>query len=703
MLLSQQLVTITGTGGIGKTRSALEVARAVRNRFDDGVWLVELGALADASLVPEAEGKELEVPEEPGQHFIETLQRHLASRRLLLVLDNCEHLLVACAQFAETLLAAAPQVRILATSRAALGISSETTYSLPPLSAPDTLTSVTTLARYESVQLFHNRAALRKPGFAVDDANAPAIADICRRLDGIPLAIELAAAHIRSLSVTEIGRRLDHRFSLLAGGGTGLLPRQQTLRALVDWSYDMLSEREKALFADLSVFAGGWTLDAAEAVGSDVAGNAPVVETLSHLVDQSLVAVERQGERYRLLETIREYASHRLAESCGSAAAHARHCDYFLSFAEQVEPGLISGAEQARGLSRLDLEHDNLRAVLEQSIVPGGDAERALRMCGALYRYWIHRGHLREGRAWCEKATALAAGQRSPAQAKALLGLSSIAYRQGDLADAQGMLESALSASRIGDDRALQARILNNLANIAHEQGDLSRARETYQNAAVLAREAGPKALEAMVLANLGNLHVAEGETDTARPMLERALALCQELDDRALMAHVLSYLENAAHYEGDFRTALALNEQVAEIARAMDYPAQIAQQLNGRAELLVAVGDIAAGRTLFVEALECTRQLGMQFSSAACFDSISKLAVALHEYERAARILGMADAIYRSIGTRRHTVEARVCEENVGRCRAALGETQTALAWAEGHALSVSDAIDETLTWLRE
>jgi len=297
---------------------------------------------------------------------------------------------------------------------------------------------------------------------------------------------------------------------------------------------------------------------------------------------------------------------------------------------------------------------------------------------------------------------ALEAGARSPARVKALLGFGAIVYRQGGLAQAQQMFEHALSVCRAGDDRLLEARILNNLADIAHDRGDMTRALETFEHAAVLAREGGSNALEAMALANLGNLLVAEGDTDAGTPILERALALCREVGDRALMVNVLSYLENAAFYEGHYSHALALNEQGAEIAQAMNYAMQIAQQLNGRGETLVAMGDLGAARKLLAEALSRAVEVNLQILTAACFDTIARLAAASQEYQRAARIIGVADAMWALMGARRLAMETKLRATCLSACQRLLGDTQTSIARKGGEMLSTDAAVDEILAWLR-
>src|SRR5579884_1453224 len=474
LLSRTRLLTLTGSGGCGKTRLAAQVGADLLADFADGVWLVELAAIADPALVPQTVASTLGIREEPGQRLLETLQQHLKPKSLLLLLDNCEHLSAACAQLAETLLQACPNLRILASSREALGIAGELAYRVPSLSLPELprlpsaeAALVPALARCEATRLFVERAALSYPGFALTEQNAPAVAQVCVRLDGIPLAIELAAARIKVLSADQIAARLDDRFRLLTGGSRTALPRQQTLRALIDWSYDLLSEAERTLLRRLSVFLGGWTLEAAEAVCADASHAPPraaamgagehaaapleagsrenaggpvaaeaVLDLLSRLVDKSLVLVEESAEaeaRYRLLETVRQYSRDRLMESEEARDLRCRHRDWFLTLAEGAERRL-RGPDQVAWLNRLAQEHDNLRMALEWCRAEeDAGAEAGLRLAGALWRFWRVRGYLSEGRERLEAALAQAsASERTAQRAKALYGLAALAWGQGD-------------------------------------------------------------------------------------------------------------------------------------------------------------------------------------------------------------------------------------------------------------------------------
>ena len=422
------MLTLTGTGGIGKTRLAQQAAAEVLDAYRDGVWFVDLAPLRDPALVPSALAQVLQVKESAGQTAGQrAVQPSAARRRPCCILDNCEHVLDACARLAEVLLRETAQVTVIATSREPLHLAAEHTYPVAALPLPDPKATAQSIARSDAVQLFVERARQYRPDFDLQEQRARAVAEICVRLDGIPLALELAAARVAVLPVEQIVRLLDQRFRLLTSGDREL-PRHQTLRAMIDWSYELLDDAEKALFARLSVFAGGWTLAAAEAVcGGEPIAKDEVVYVLIGLIEQSLVVADEDGDRYRMLETVREYANVKLVECGEPDAVRQRHRDYFLALAEDAEPRL-AGPEQGAWLQRLDEEHDNSRSALDWSLAEAG-SEGGLRLCGALQRYWVTRGHLSEGREWCMRALGKAGakdrthGAREGAQFGGLTGL----------------------------------------------------------------------------------------------------------------------------------------------------------------------------------------------------------------------------------------------------------------------------------------
>ncbi|TMG81335.1 MAG: adenylate/guanylate cyclase domain-containing protein, partial [Betaproteobacteria bacterium] len=399
ILGNTRLLTLLGVGGIGKTRLSLQVAADMLDGFPDGVWFVELAPLVDAQLVPQAVASVLGVKEEAGRPVVEALKKHVKDRQLLLIVDNCEHLVHACAELAKQLLESSPRLKILASSREHLHVPGEATYPVPALGVPEPSTATTpaALTQYESVLLLVDRAVAAQPTFRVTDQNAAAIGEICRRLDGIPLAIELAAARARALSVENIAARLHDRFRLLTSGSRTALPRQQTLRALIDWSYDLLSEAERAVFRRLAVFAGGWTLDAVEAVAADVeVRERDVLDLLTNLVEKSLVVVEAAGGRYRLLDTVRQYAQERLTESGEEESVRMRHLACYVALAENAGSQL-TGPQQGVWLVRLDLERENILGAHDYCEWAAGGAELGLRLASAVKRYWIFRGLMELG------------------------------------------------------------------------------------------------------------------------------------------------------------------------------------------------------------------------------------------------------------------------------------------------------------------
>ena len=411
-LETTRLLTITGSGGSGKTRLALQVAAELLDRQTDGVWQIELASLTEAVLVPQAVASVLKIREEPDRPILQTLCDALSAKKILLVLDNCEHLLAATARMADTLLRTCPNVKILASSREGLGITGEKVYRLPSLAMPDGRKPIvsTVLVNYDAVRLFMDRAVAVAPTFAINTTNAPTVAQVCRRLDGIPFAIELAAARMRVMPIEQIATRLDDRFRLLTGGSRTALPRQKTLRATMDWSYDLLTDADRRLLRRLSVFSGGWTLEAAEAVCPDTDAQQPppempietweILDFLTSLVDKSLVIYEESGgkSRYRLLETVRQYSTDRLAEENESEIYRRKHAEFYLNFAERAGAQLM-GPEQGDWLRQLDIEHDNIRVAQEWYWASEKEGVAGLRIVGALWRFWMMRGHLSEGKA----------------------------------------------------------------------------------------------------------------------------------------------------------------------------------------------------------------------------------------------------------------------------------------------------------------
>ena len=566
-LAMTRLMTLTGAGGSGKTRLAMEVARDLLEAYPDGVWLVELAPLSEEALVPKVVAEALGVTERPQESLSDTLADVLRDRQLLLVVDNCEHLVGASARLADKLLDSCPGVRILATSREALGVEGEARWLVPPLSVPDPQDTPSSgqLEDYESVRLFVERARGRDPSFALSPENAFAVAEICSRLEGIPLAIELAAARVDTLSLEGISKRLEGSLDLLTRGGRTAAPRQQTLKGALDWSHDLLSEPERVLFRRFSVFAGVWTLEASEAVGScEGVEEGEVLDLLSGLVEKSLVVTRRGdfgGVRYRLLEPIRQYAREKLEGSGEAEAAKRAHAEYFLAVVEETEPELF-GPRDVEGFNRLEAEHDNLRAALSWAL-ERGEAELALRLGEALGAFWHAHGHLREGRRWLEEALAKDDQASVAARIGALKALFWLAFDQWDLDRAGAVAHEAMELSSDAEiDSSLAASLRIMLAGPTWVGGDYERGKELLEESLVISREADDKVRIVEALFQLAGTTDSLGDTAGAKKICEEGIAVCREAGYTYRLSGFLLALGSHLMLEGDYGRGAALTEE---------------------------------------------------------------------------------------------------------------------------------------------
>jgi predicted ATPase/DNA-binding winged helix-turn-helix (wHTH) protein len=663
LVTTNRLVTLTGAGGAGKTRLAIEVASRLTDAFADGAWLVELAALSDPRLVPQAVAQALEIKEQPARPVTETLSDYLASRKLLLVLDNVEHLLDACVHLVDEIVRRSPDITVLATSRERLGMTGELTYRVPSLTVPETSETLTreTAIRYEGVRLFVERGKLARPEFDLTAENASSVASICARLDGMPLAIELAAPRLRSMSVEELNQRLDQRFALLTDGSRTALPRHRTLRSMIDWSYDLLREPEKVFLQRLSVFAGGWTLAAAEEVcASEGIEHRDALDLLTSLADKSLVVPEQVDAqmRHRLVETVRQYARDRLEDTGGSAAVRVRHRDYYLALAEEADLKL-KGAEQAEWLRRFQDEHDNLRAGLEWSLVEAGP-KGGLRLCGALQRFWWTRGHFTEGRQWCTRVLCKAgAEERTRERAKVLNEAGALARYQGDYPAARALHEESLAILRELGDRFGIAVSLNNLGNVACGQSDYLAGRAMYEQSLAIYRELGDRYGIATSLSNTGSEAVNQGDYPAATALLKESLAIHRELGDRSGIALSLS---NLGH--------VALNQ-----------------------------GDHPAARALYEESMAISREIGQHWAIPYSLEGLAAVAASLQDSLRAARIWGATERSRVEIGAPLSPNERSGYDRHVAAARIASGDDAAFdRAWQEGRRLTLDQAIDLAL-----
>ena len=737
-LADNRLLTLIGTGGVGKTRLAMRLADAVLTEYGDGVCLVELAALQDPELVPQAAVIALGLKEQPGRSLNQTLTDHLQTKHLLLVLDNAEHLLAACAQLTDVVLRRCAKVKVLATSRERLGVPGELSYRVPSLSVPNLQREATaqSLLDYESVRLFSERAQRHLPHFSVTDQNASAVANICHRLDGIALAIELAAARVRAMSVQELSQRLDQSFAWLTGGSRTLPQRQQTLRAAIDWSYDLLDDAEKALFCATSIFAGGWTLESAEQIcaGEKIA-IADVLNLLTSLADKSLVVADEgsAATRYRLLETVHQYASERLDERGEQASAYSRHLAYFLAVAQAAEPQLI-GKDQQAWLDRLETEHDNVRAALAQSIATRGDNESGLRLASVFSRFWLVRGYLAEGRGWLSRLLAATAAGDLSTRAKALNWAGVLAWKQGDYPAAHALYELCLAIRRELDDRRGIGAVLNNQGLLAYEQGDYRTARALheqslaidrelgdrwgiavslihlgslammqgdyrparalYEEGLAVFRELGDRGHVANAIRSLGSLHSRQGDHPAAQALFNESLAICGELGDRSGIAWALHGLGVTARHQGDHATAQTLNTESLATFRELGDQEGIANSLNNLGEAAAARGDYPAARTFHQQSLAIYRELGDRSGIATCIEGYAGIALALGEPARAVCMWGATERLRKEIGAPLVPSERRHYDRKLAAARAALRDAAAFDdAWRKGHAMAPEQA----------
>ncbi|MGH9278160.1 MAG: tetratricopeptide repeat protein, partial [Acidimicrobiales bacterium] len=634
LLASTRLLTLTGPGGVGKSRLALRVAEELLDSYGDGAWLVELASLSDPSLVGPAVLSVLGVPEAAGDPA-GALARHLGHRHLLLVLDNCEHVIAASAALADSLLRACPRLHIVATSREPVGVPGETTWAVPGLSPA------------ASVQLFCDRARAAVPDLDIT-ASIPDIERICAQLEGIPLAIELAAARTRAFSVAEIAGRLDDRLRLLVGGPRAAPDRHQTLRAAVDWSFAALPGAEQSLFARLSVFAGGFTLAAAEAVGGEP--DSEILDGLSALVDKSLVTTDRV--RYRMLETLRQYAGEQLDAAGERITARDRHLAWALALAEAAESRL-EGGEQARWLAVLDDEHDNVRAALDHAATLD-HLEEGLRLAASLVRFWEIRGFFGEGRARLE---ALAGREAAPPalRAKALNAAAVLAQRQGDYSSARALYEESLVIRRALGDRLGAATALHGLANLAVAHKDLETARTLFEENLAIARELGLERMTAASLMNLGvvaqySFMYRDRPTDEAGPeaaaYYQEARECYRRMGDRFGEALALENLGALwRFYPGDIEGSRARHEESLAIRRELGDKQGIAASARYVAFLALRSGEVGAARDLHRERMAIERELGNTPQVAEASVDLAEIALGQGELDEARRLLAESRA----------------------------------------------------------
>jgi predicted ATPase len=703
-----RLVTVTGPGGIGKTRLGVEVASGLAERFPGGVHFVPLSVLRDAGLIASAIVQTLGIRETGGQSPLETLQKYLqepSRGAMLLLLDNFEHVMAAAPAVAD-LLAMAPQLKILVTSRAALHVYGEHEFPVPPLALPDAqaMPSPEALAQFPAVALFVQRAVAVKPDFELNRENATAVVEICARLDGLPLAIELAAARVKVLSPSAMRTRLASRLHLLTGGARDLPQRQQTLRSAIDWSYDLLSAAEQKLFRRVAVFVGGCTLEGVEAV-CDTKGdlNLDLLDGTESLVDKSLLQRVEQanGEsRFVMLETIREYALEKLEASGENKLTRRAHAAYCLVLAEE-EATEESAAERADWLERFALEHDNFRAAL-QWLTETGDAEWGLRLGTALFRFWEGREYFAEGRDSLEKLLNIPkGGPPSRARARALFFAGVLAGEQGDYDASDALMEESLDVARELGDKQGVAVSLNARAVNARDRGNVAMAHALFEESLLLWKELGDRKAVARALSNLAIVVNSQGDYARARGLYAECLAIFKALGDRTGVAWSLNHQGDAAREQGDVADARNLYQQALAIFREVGDRWGIAGTLADLGTLAREQGDCATAQSLYRESLIAFQELEHKRGIARLLECFACAAAVEGQAERSLRLAGAAAALRLNIGAPLTPAEHAKLEAILDPARQALLNTTGATAWLEGWDMPVEKAIDEVL--LRE
>jgi non-specific serine/threonine protein kinase len=659
-LLSRQdvrLLTLTGVGGTGKTRLALQVASDLRDNFKDGVFFVQLAPISDPELVLSAIAQEMGIKEEGGASLIDLFRAHTAGKQMLLVLDNFEHLMDA-APVVANLVSTLVQSKMLVTSRERLHLSMEKEFSVMPLTLPSvSQPSLEEISRSAAVALFVERAQAVRPDFTLSDENARTVAEICANLDGLPLAIELAAARVRLLAPQDLLTRLENRLKLLTGGPKNLPSRQQTMRATIAWSYDLLSDSEKLLLQQLSAFSGGCALDAAEAVcHTSGAEETDLLDGITSLGEKSLLLHEESGEesRFRMLAIVKEFAFECLSRAERLATVQRRHSDYFLTLAEKAEKEIV-GPRGAVWIKRLAREHDNLRLALEWCL--HNEPEMALRISASAWRFWMTHGHFTEGRKWLKQA--LERGPReSVARAKALLGAGTLAFHQGDFGVARIFLNEGLQMSKNTRARELFGRCCNSLGIVATCTGNFEEAQGWY----------------------------------------EEGLKEARELDDQLLLALLLNNSGEIAEADGDYAKARPLYEQAVEILKRGN-PMNLTFSLSNLGAIAYQQGDYSAARACYTQALAKAQEFGSKKAMIYCLDGFAALSVSEGRPEVSARLCGAADALRESIGIQQERHERKRRDRYITQIETTLSGAAFLEAMTSGRAMTLEQAVSLALT----
>lgn len=714
LLDSTRLLTITGAGGAGKTRLALQVGAEQVDRLPDGVWLVELDKVSDATGIRYAALHALDLREEAGRSALDTLSAHLREREMLLILDNCEHLVEEAARFAEGLLRAAPRLRILATSREPLGIFGETAWRIPSLALPDPAGgAVDEVRRSPAVRLFVDRARAARPTFDLTPKAAASVAQVCRRLDGIPLAIELAAARARVLSVEQIAERLDDRFRLLTGGSRTALPRQQTLRALIDWSYDLLRPEEKIFLRRLAAFSDGWTLEAAESVcagpspeGPDI-DPADVLDHLESLVDKSLVLQPDESfrePRYRMLETVRHYAGERLEESGERSAVRDRHQEWCVEFARQVDAGIVTD-EVAYWFGRAHEERENLRSAMAWRAASPDAQVNPLRIVGSLQRFWGARREIEMDRRYIAEIMKMAENlPRDRVVARALYSMGFLCYSIGNLGEAWTWCERSLAAYREIEERPGSSDVLNVMGLIAWKQSRHDDARALFTESLELRRAAGTLRGVAAALHNLAILANEQGDNVTATRMQTEALQIQRELGDRTGAAGSLNNLGISARDEGDLEAARDWFRQSLEEYQEVSYASGISLAHSNLGLLSLLQGNLDEAFEIMSIAADEWMSIGNRAAVVEQVRHLWRVWMERGDVRRAALLAGAVHALAQRQEAATSPFERRMYERWESDLRASLPPEEWQRLFARGEQMALEEAIslatDTTIEW---
>lgn len=723
-LNAARLLTLTGTGGCGKTRLALEVAQEVVNTYPDGGWYVELATITSTGLVPQSVASVIGIPEQPNQSLLDMLIDALRPKQLLLILDNCEHLIDVCAELAAALLGACPQLRILATSREALRVPGEVIWRVPPLSFPPELAgeppgpspNLEELVENEAVALFIDRVRWVRPGFALTANNAVVVAQICRRLDGLPLALELAAARASALAPEQLAERLDNALRLLSGGSRTAASRQHTLRATLDWSYALLNRPEQVLLRRLAVFAGGWTLDAVESVcawhSEDPDDEPSIAETdvlplLAQLVDKSLVQVEEAnpgdagvtGVRYLLLETVRQYATEQLVNSAEMNRFKNRHAGFYMTLADQSDAGL-KGPQQVQWLERLSADHDNVRAALAWAF--DRDAELGARLAAAMWRFWYTRDHRSEGREWLARALALADPLPLHLRAAVLRSAGALAWSQGDYENARIMAEESVALYRDLNNTEGLLQALSVLGTTLSNQGEFELAKQYHEESLALDRLGGNVWNISRALGQLAELAFSQGDYDTAQTYWEESRELDRNLADKQSVAITSNNIGEVLRARGDFERVKERFSEGLVLFQELDFKLGIAVGLANLADIHLRLGDDDPATKLLLQGITASQELKHPTITAQVLEVAVALAARQEQGRQAVQFLGAADALRASAIIPRSPAEQATIAPWTDLTRSLLSDAAWTVAWEEGQSMTSVEACEKAVETAR-